>query len=184
MLKNVFWYNYLFSEIYCVAKKIFYSFLAIIAVLQLFQPDRNLSVENYSTDIANHYVVPDSVEALINTVCYDCHSNNTDYPWFMNIQPLGWYIQGKINKGKSELNFSEFGTLFKDKAIEKLEDIEEVMKKNKMPLQSYKWFNKKADLTFEQRELISKWANDLSKQIAKDSLAALNKDSLLHKSLH
>ncbi len=166
-----------------MAKKIFYTFLALIAILQLFQPDRNLSVENYSTDIANHYTIPDSIETLLNTVCYDCHSNNTDYPWFINIQPLGWYIQGKINKGKSELNFSEFGSLFKDKAIEKLNDIEEVMKKNTMPLPSYKWFNKKADLTIEQREIISNWAKNLSTQIAKDSLSALNKDSLLLKTI-
>ncbi|HNE92907.1 MAG TPA: heme-binding domain-containing protein, partial [Chitinophagaceae bacterium] len=81
-------------------------------------------------------------------------------------------------KGKSKLNFSEFGSLFKEKAIEKLENIEEVMKKNTMPLTSYKWYNKNADLTIEQREMISKWAINLSKQIASDSTAALNADSL------
>ncbi|HMZ45638.1 MAG TPA: heme-binding domain-containing protein [Chitinophagaceae bacterium] len=161
-----------------MAKKIFYSFLAIIAVLQLFQPDRNISTENFKVELANHYSVPDSIESLLNTVCYDCHSNNTDYPWFVNIQPIGWYLQGKINKGKSKLNFSEFGSLFKEKAIEKLENIEEVMKKNTMPLTSYKWYNKNADLTIEQREMISKWAINLSKQIASDSTAALNADSL------
>ncbi|MBX2931270.1 MAG: heme-binding domain-containing protein [Chitinophagaceae bacterium] len=167
-----------------MAKKIFYSILAIFAILQLFQPDRNISSENLKSDLANYYDIPNNVESLLNSTCYDCHSNNTDYPWFINIQPIGWYMQSKINKGKSKLNFSEFGLLSTQDATEKLDEIQEVMNKNTMPLHSYKWYNKDADITIEQRDAIAQWALNLSKQISNDSTAALNKDTSLLRVLH
>ncbi|MCZ2222085.1 MAG: heme-binding domain-containing protein [Chitinophagales bacterium] len=162
-----------------MAKKIFYSIIALFAILQLFQPDRNISNENFKTELANHYQIPDSVETLLNKACYDCHSNNTDYPWFYNIQPIGWYIQNKIDKGKHKLNFSEFGNLTKKEAVDELDNIKEMIDKNTMPLHSYRWINKDADLTIEQRHVISQWTTDFSKQISNDSTATLNKDSSL-----
>ena len=111
-----------------MAKRIFYFLLVVFAVMQLFQPDRNTSSENLKSDLANHYNIPDSVETLLNTICYDCHSNNTDYPWFINVQPIGWYMQSKVTKGKQHLNFSEFGNLPKEKALRKLSEIDDVMK--------------------------------------------------------
>ncbi len=153
-------------------------------MLQLFQPDRNTSSENLKSDLANHYRMPDTVENLLNTICYDCHSNNTDYPWFINVQPIGWYMQSKVTKGKQHLNFSEFGNLPKEKAMRKLEELIYEMKNNIMPLKAYKWYNHTADLSEAQRKSISDWAADLRTQIGKDSLGALNKDSLTLKALH
>jgi hypothetical protein len=162
-----------------MAKKIFYIILALFALMQLFQPERNLSSENFKAELANFYEIPDTVETLLNNACYDCHSNNTDYPWFINVQPIGWYMQNKIDRGKNKLNFSNFGELNTKDAIDVLEDIQEAMKKNTMPLASYKWYNKEADLTIEQRDAIAEWALMLSKQISSDSTAALNKDAVL-----
>jgi hypothetical protein len=161
-----------------MAKKIFYGLLVVFVVMQLFQPDRNDSNENLKTDIANHYKIPDSVETVLNTICYDCHSNKTDYPWFINVQPVGWYMQSKITTGKKHLNFSEFGSYTKDQAIRKLAEIDDAMKTDRMPLKSYKWYNKDADLNVQQRNAISKWALQLRENIQKDSAMAVNPDSL------
>lgn len=161
-----------------MTKRIFYFFLVVFVVIQLFQPERNNSNENVKSELANHYKIPDTVETLLNTICYDCHSNNTDYPWFSNVQPIGWYIQSKIMEGKKHLNFSEFGNYTKEKALKRLADIDDVMKTNRMPLKSYRWYNKTADLTDAQRKAISSWALSLKNQISNDSLNALNKDTL------
>ncbi len=164
-------------------KRILIIVLIIFAILQLFQPDRNLSSENLKSDIANHYNIPDSIENLINTSCYDCHSNNTDYPWFINVQPIGWYMQAKVTRGKQHLNFSEFGTLKKEIAIRRLTEIDEVMKRNIMPLKAYKFYNSSSNLTEGQRSTISKWAQSLRDKIEIDSVAALSKDTLTLKAL-
>ncbi|MCU0322838.1 MAG: heme-binding domain-containing protein, partial [Chitinophagaceae bacterium] len=128
-----------------MAKKAFYFFIVVLAVMQLFQPDRNTSSENLKSELTNQHKLPDSIENLLNTICYDCHSNNTDYPIFINIQPFGWYMQSKVVKGKKHLNFSEFGNYTTTEAIKKLDEIDEAMKNNRMPLQAYRWYNKEAN---------------------------------------
>lgn len=164
-------------------KRIFFILLFIFAVMQIFQPDRNISSENNPAELANHYHVPDTVETLLNNICYDCHSNNTDYPWFINVQPVGWYMQNRIDEGKKHLNFSTFGNLTKAEAVKKLEAISDVMINNKMPLWSYKLYNKDAVITSSQRQSFSRWALSLKDAIQKDSLGALSKDTLGRKLL-
>jgi hypothetical protein len=152
-----------------MAKKIFYFLLVVFAIIQLFQPDRNNSTENLKSELTNLYKLPDSIENLLSTTCYDCHSNNTDYPFVINIQPFGWYMESKVTKGKKHLNFSEFGNYKKEEAIEKLEDIDLAMQNNRMPLQAYRWYNSESNLTEEQRATISAWAKQLKEIIKKDT---------------
>jgi hypothetical protein len=152
-----------------MAKKIFYFLLVLFAIIQLFQPDRNNSTENLKSELTNLYKLPDSIENLLSTTCYDCHSNNTDYPFVINIQPFGWYMESKVTKGKKHLNFSEFGNYKKEEAIEKLEDIDLAMQNNRMPLQAYRWYNSESNLTEEQRATISAWAKQLKEIIKKDT---------------
>jgi hypothetical protein len=141
----------------------------VFAIIQLFQPDRNNSTENLKSELTNLYKLPDSIENLLSTTCYDCHSNNTDYPFVINIQPFGWYMESKVTKGKKHLNFSEFGNYKKEEAIEKLEDIDLAMQNNRMPLQAYRWYNSESNLTEEQRATISAWAKQLKEIIKKDT---------------
>ncbi|MBP9740801.1 MAG: heme-binding domain-containing protein [Chitinophagaceae bacterium] len=152
-----------------MAKKIFYFLLVLFAIIQLFQPDRNNSTENLKSELTNLYKLPDSIENLLSTTCYDCHSNNTDYPFVINIQPFGWYMESKVTKGKKHLNFSEFGNYKKEEAIEKLEDIDLAMQNNRMPLQAYRWYNSESNLSDEQRATISAWAKQLKEIIKKDT---------------
>lgn len=133
--------------------------------MQVFQPSRNTSSDILKSDIVSLYEVPDSVEVLLLNTCYDCHSNNSEYPWFTNIQPIAWFVKNNIDNGKSKLNFSNFGNYENKTAIKKLTKISEVMRQGKMPIDSYKWYNKKAELTSMERNLILNWANNL-----KDSL--------------
>ena len=55
------------------------------------------------------YPVPDSVLHILKVACYDCHSNNTNYPWYSSLQPFALFINKHITEGKKELNFDEFG---------------------------------------------------------------------------
>src|SRR5690606_36909495 len=85
------------------------------------------------------------------------HSNNTVYPWYTNIQPIGWWMASHINEGKEELNFSTFGTYAKERADHKLEEIIEVLDEGTMPLQSYLWMHGDAAVTQEESQLITAW---------------------------
>ncbi len=131
--------------------------IVILVLIQFIRPDRNLTDES-SKDITKKYAVPANVQAVLKTACYDCHSNHTNYLWYFNVQPLGWWLTHHINEGKEELNFNEFAGYRIGKQYHKLDGIVKQLDKNEMPLASYTLIHKDAILSNEQRALVSNWA--------------------------
>jgi hypothetical protein len=139
--------------------------LAFIAI-QFFQPDKNNNSVAFTNDISAVAVVPAPINHLLQQACYDCHSNNTRYPWYTNIQPVGWWLNGHINNGKRHLNFNEFATYAPDKQREKLDEIISSQREGWMPLNSYTWIHKDARLTATQRQQIITWAEGVKAKLA------------------
>jgi len=105
------------------SKKILLLIVIILVVIQLAQPTKNLAEGPQPADIANVYPMSRELQTLFINKCYDCHSNNTRYPWYFNIQPIGWWLDAHIHEGKGELNFSDFKNYAPDRAAHKLEEI-------------------------------------------------------------
>ncbi len=128
--------------------------------MQFFRP--NLNVANSTVnDISKLYPVPDSVKAIIKTSCNDCHSNYTVYPWYVNIQPVGWWLTNHINDGKKHFNFSEFAAYPIYRQYDKLGDVIELIDKDEMPLSSYTFIHRDAILNAGERTLLIDWAKML-----------------------
>ena len=150
------------------------SFLFIgLVVIQLFQPDKNNNSVSLRNDISTILPVPDTVNKLLALACYDCHSNNTNYPWYTNIQPISWWLQNHIEEGKQHFNFNEFATIQAkngktalQRQLHKLEEIKETLEEGEMPLPSYLWMHKEADLSKEQKQMIINWADSSGKSLA------------------
>ncbi len=142
-------------------KKIGLGLLAVLVVIQFVRPTRNISTNETPNEISKFYDVPAEVQAVLKKSCYDCHSNNTMYPWYTNIQPVGLWLQSHINEGKGELNFSEFGAYPQKKAKHKFEEIEEAVGEGEMPLSSYTLIHRDTKLTSEQSSAIAAWAGAL-----------------------
>ena len=152
-----------------LSKKILLAVGIALIIIQFIQPVHNTSVRTLATDISKTVSISDSVLALLKITCYDCHSNNTDYPWYSNIQPMGWLMAYHIKRAKNELNFSEFGIYSQRRQLSKLDGIANSIKYDIMPLSSYKLMHENAQLgTFEKR-LIYTWA-----QQSIDSLSIKN----------
>lgn len=139
-------------------QKILIGVLIVLVVIQFLRPNRNLATEESANEISKHYQVPADVHALLKESCYDCHSNNTRYPWYTNIQPVGLWLQHHVNEGKEELNFSEFGGYTEKRAKHKFEEIEEMVNEGEMPLSSYTLIHQKAKLNSEQTKALASWA--------------------------
>ncbi|MGH2565912.1 MAG: heme-binding domain-containing protein, partial [Ginsengibacter sp.] len=146
-------------------KKILLAILAILVVIQFIRPSRNLSTGVSDNDIAKHYTVPDNVQTLLKTACYDCHSNNTVYPWYTNIQPVGWWMQSHVDGGKEHLNFSEFTRLDGPRQYKKLGSLIKEIKGGGMPLDSYLWIHKDAKLSDNDKNTIIAWAQGLQHDV-------------------
>ena len=143
--------------------------LAVFILIQFIQPARNKSSEILSTDLTKTFRPPAKVQSILKTACYDCHSNNTNYPWYARVQPFGWFLARHIRKGKAELNFNEFGSYSSRRQISKLNGIANSVKDGSMPLSSYTMMHKETLLSNDDRAVIIDWATRM-----KDSLR-LNK---------
>ena len=82
-----------------IFKKILIGLLIVFVVMQAFRPAKNAS-KNTDNDISKSYSVPEDVKTILAKACYDCHSNNTRYPWYTEIQPVGWWLSDHIKEGK------------------------------------------------------------------------------------
>ena len=86
-------------------KKILLLFVIAFIIIQFFRPEKNISAAATSTHISKIFPVTDDVSQILSNSCYDCHSNNTRYPWYNKIQPVAWWMNDHIDEGKDELNF-------------------------------------------------------------------------------
>jgi len=133
-------------------KKIVLFLIIAFVGIQFIPTTRNESTEILETDFTQSFEVPQDIQSLLKTSCYDCHSNNTSYPWYNKIQPVSWFLENHINEGKSELNFSEFGSYSKRKQKSKLKAIINQIKDDEMPLSSYELIHQNAKLSKIQKE--------------------------------
>ena len=145
-------------------------FIALV-VIQLFHPTKNNTTTITADDITRLYPTPDSVALILQKACYDCHSNNTHYPWYNRIQPVAWWLNDHIEEGKSHVNFSEFGKYPIAKQAKKLKKCAKEMDEGDMPLNFYLWIHKEAVLTPREQQLVMDWANNLSLQLSTKMVA-------------
>ena len=143
------------------------AWIALIALvaIQFFPVDYNQSETIPQTDFMLVNNVPVTVEKSLQVSCYDCHSNNTQYPWYNKVQPVAWFLEGHIKKGKEELNFSEWDSYSSRRKNSKFRSIISQIEDDKMPLKSYTFIHSNAVFTNTKKQEIIKYFNQL-----KDSL--------------
>ncbi|MCD9856631.1 heme-binding domain-containing protein [Epilithonimonas sp. JDS] len=141
-------------------KIIFWIALGFLGI-QLIPVDRENKAVNRKDNFVDIYKTPDNIRVILKNACYDCHSNETEYPTYSYIAPISWTIKDHINDGREHLNFSEWGSYNKDlrenaveKNISNVQDLE-------MPLPSYIGYHPKANLTTKQRETLINYFKDL-----------------------
>ena len=143
-------------------RKTWLFFLFLVIVIQFIQPEKNISEGLNENDISKGYDIPDSIHQTLTQKCYDCHSNNTRYPWYFNVQPIGWWLAAHVYEAKSHLNFSEFKTYQTDTAKHKLEEILEMVEERAMPLKAYVFLHPDAEITNEDEKAINQWVSSLT----------------------
>ncbi|MEX0275758.1 MAG: heme-binding domain-containing protein [Flavobacteriaceae bacterium] len=160
-------------------KPLLAALLAVFVAIQFFPIEMNVSVAVPITDFTKVNNVPTAIANRLRTSCYDCHSNDTKYPWYGQIQPVAWYMERHIRSGKKALNFSDWGNLSKRRKHSKLSAIIEQMEEGKMPLAGYRYIHGKASLNEESkamtidfmRHLINEQDSKKLNQFVYDSLA-------------
>ncbi|HYW96155.1 MAG TPA: heme-binding domain-containing protein, partial [Bacteroidales bacterium] len=100
---------------------------------------------------------PQEIQALIHEACYDCHSFETQYPWYSYIQPVSWFLQGHIDEAREHMNFSEWAKYSIDTRKEKMEHASKMVSNRKMPLWSFRIEHPEARLTDQEIKTLANW---------------------------
>lgn len=146
--------------------KIFLIVLVIAFIALQFIPNKMpKNAEAGKDDLIASGILPLAISTILRTSCYDCHSNQTSYPWYSKVAPASWLLAKDVRVGRDELNFSEWGSYIKRKQIGKLRKIKEEVTSGDMPLKNYLIIHRRAKLSQEQKDALAKWTEDLTMNI-------------------
>jgi hypothetical protein len=149
-----------------ILKKLFLGFTAVFVVLQFIRPEKNLSATPPGKDdFIVRLAPPPEVKTMLQNACYDCHSDNTRYPWYAEIQPNGWWLKSHIDDGKREFSFSGFGEYSPKKQATKIEALIDVISSRTMPLPSYTWVHRDAIFTEAQLKTLITWLESAQEKL-------------------
>ena len=138
-------------------KKIAIGFIVLLVIIQFFRIDKTNPTIIQENDFISITNPPENIKNLLKTSCYDCHSNESTYPWYTNVAPISWWVKQHINEAREELNFSEWGAFTEKRKKHKLEECFEMVEEGEMPLKSYLIVHDEAKLTTEQKNELVVW---------------------------
>ena len=124
----------------------------IFVIMQFIRPSR----ENFAVQKELEIKANEEVMTMLKTSCFDCHSNETVWPWYSQIAPFSWVISTHVTEGRKALNFSTWENYTPEQKEEKTKALYRTAYAS-MPLPSYLYMHEDANLTKEQRSMIRDW---------------------------
>lgn len=128
-----------------------------------------VSLPETSQDLTNDFILlenpPEEIKSILKVSCYDCHSNQTVYPWYSYVAPFSWLVAKDVREGRKELNFSEWGNQNRRRKINLLGDMTEEVESGKMPMEIYTLIHQEAKLDEKEMKSFIDYTKSLSSQI-------------------
>ncbi len=143
-----------------LVKKIGWALLIALIIAQFFRPDKNEGDLTSITAFVEETKPSEEVQVILKNTCYDCHSNFTRYPWYNSITPINYWMADHVDHGKDELNFSDWANYSLKRKEHKMEEVYEEVEEKHMPLDSYTWTHRDANLSDEEIALVVNWAKN------------------------
>lgn len=148
-----------------MVKKIIIGLVALLILLQ-FIPNElpEVRIDNPHDFLANNDV-PAEIESMLRASCYDCHSNETRYPWYSYVAPVSWLVRRDTWMGREHLNFSDWNSFEKADMAEAYYELAEEVEDGQMPMKIYPIMHADAKLSDEQRQAIVNWAEAAAEKL-------------------
>ncbi len=134
-------------------KKTLIALVLILIAIQLIRVEKTNPVIDENIKLT----APKEVMNILKRSCYDCHSNETKWPWYADFAPLSWSIVNHVNDGRKALNFSNWKNIPKDIKTKRLKRAIKTVNNAMMPLSSYLWLHKEAILSKKDKEILTQW---------------------------
>lgn len=136
--------------------------IAILIIMQFFQPNFNVQKSASADNLFQQRNVPNDVQTVLKKACFDCHSNQTERPWYSYVAPVSYFIASDVKEARSHMNFSEWSKYSTVEAHDKANHICKMVKEGNMPLKSYTLMHKEARLSEQQVKLLCNWVDSLT----------------------
>ncbi len=144
-------------------KKIFFGILILLIVIQFVRIDQTNPKVISSEEFFTVNAAPENIKQMARNACYDCHSNETKYPWYANVAPISWMLANHRNEGREHLNFSNWATRNTNQQQHALEECVEVIENGEMPMALYVVNHPEAKLSETQKKELVNYFKSLQK---------------------
>jgi len=148
-----------------VLKIILWLFLAVVVIIQLIPYQLPETSKDNPDDLIQSGDVPENIGIILKTSCYDCHSNETHYPWYSYVAPVKWLVGKDTRNGREDLNFSMWNGLKAKDKVKILQEISEEVDSEAMPMPIYIIMHSKANLDKDKRDELNAWTENMTNQI-------------------
>ena len=129
----------------------------LIAVVIIFVGIQFIPVERTNPPVTQDINPPENVSLILKTSCYDCHSNETVWPWYSYVAPVSFLVAGDVHNGRKHLNFSEWDKYDAKRRNKKMDGILELVEKGIMPLSKYTLIHSEAKMNPQKIRIIKEW---------------------------
>jgi hypothetical protein len=106
---------------------------------------------------------PENIEKIFRNACYDCHSNETQWPWYANVAPMSWMIEDHVEEGRDYINLNDWGDYELEDRHYILEEMMEEIDHEEMPLPAYRIFHRDSRITDIQKAELFEWIRSVQK---------------------
>ena len=138
-----------------IRKSLKTSAFIIIAVLFLAQAIR---IDRSNQPVRADLSADPAIHSVLRRACYNCHSNETSWPWYSGVAPVSWLVGSDVEEGRQHVNFSEWGNYDQGTQSHKLRGIAEELQKGDMPPWYYTIVHTESRLSTAERDQIVNWA--------------------------
>ena len=135
---------------------------ALIAIMVIIVAIQFIPVERANPPISADLNAAQDVKKILHRSCYDCHSNQTSWPWYSYVAPVSWLIASDVHDGRRHLNFSQWETLSTQDRDKILEEIWEEIDEGEMPLGIYTLMHSRADLSEVDKKILYQWTHAIN----------------------
>jgi len=133
--------------------------IAAFGMMQLIPAKRTnpaIAIDSNGVN-ARDIAAPSEIEATLRRACYDCHSDETHWPWYSAIAPVSWLVAHHVDLGRKEIDFSEWQSYYPQTRRRKLEWIGRALREEVMPPWPYRLMHPRARLSNEDRAALEQW---------------------------
>jgi len=133
---------------------VFIVLAVMLIVAQAIRPERT------NPPVTGEINAPPEIKSILRKTCYNCHSNETVWPWYSQVAPASWLLVYDVSNARKRVNFSEWSSLPPQRQAKKLKKAEEDIREGEMPLWYYLPLHPEARLSDADKSALRAWLKE------------------------